>query len=416
MFLTKPIMILFRNIFICSFLFVSNLQAQSCDFDNYQQFILNKYPERKKVVEVLEKEIQEILDGESLIQYRTVLRIPVVVHIVWRNEVQNLSNEQIYAQLDALNRDFRKQNNEISNIPSIFKDLASDIEIEFCLVTETSDGQPFQGMTRTKTNIENIGQTNSIFSSINGGQDPWDTKHYLNIWVCEMDKKKLGYASSPGTADLEKDGVIINYRYFGLFGNSSPYYLGRTLTHEVGHFLNLKHPWGTIFGSCENTDFVDDTPLQKEAYYHCPQYPQESCGSIDMTMNFMQLVDDSCMSMFTKGQKERMLATLATTRQELVLYSSCEKITLNEENVSIILFPNPTENILNFNITSKQKETVIVKLINTMGQVCFQNEYKTNEYFYLNLKHLFPTGIYFFHVTSSSGELIGSIRKIIVNE
>ncbi len=241
-----------------------------------------------------------------------VIRIPVVVHVLYNTPAQNISDAQILSQIEVLNEDFRKLNADVSNTPEEFAPLASDIGIEFYLATEDPDGNPTNGITRTATDKKNFSTNDHIKRSINGGKDPWPTDRYLNLWSGNIRfilGELLGYAQFPG-GDPATDGVVINSKYFGRGGSAiAPFDRGRTATHEVGHWLNLRHIWGD--GGCGASDFVDDTPDAASEYYGCPAYPQASCGSNDMFMNFMDYVNDDCMVMFSQGQKERMLALFA---------------------------------------------------------------------------------------------------------
>ena len=146
------------------------------------------------------------------------------------------------------------------------------------------------------------------FSS-QGGMDATDPAHYLNFWICEIGGGILGYAQFPGGA-LESDGVVIGSDYFGENAAGGQYGHGRTATHEVGHWLNLRHIWGD--GRCKQDDFVADTPSSDGANYGCPTYPTVNCRSNDMTMNYMDYVDDNCMYMFTVGQNDRMRSIFGT--------------------------------------------------------------------------------------------------------
>lgn len=238
-----------------------------------------------------------------------VIRIPVVVHVVYNTPAQNISDAQIISQIEVLNEDFRKLNADASNAPEEFAPLASDIGIEFYLATEDPEGNPTNGITRTATDKKKFSTNDNIKRSEDGGKDPWPTDKYLNLWSGNISfilGELLGYAQFPG-GDPATDGVVINSKYFGRGGSAlAPFNGGRTATHEVGHWLNLRHIWGD--GGCGATDFVDDTPDAASEYYGCPAYPSVSCGSSDMFMNFMDYVNDDCMVMFSKGQKERMLA------------------------------------------------------------------------------------------------------------
>ena len=145
----------------------------------------------------------------------------------------------------------------------------------------------------------------------------------LNIWVCELGSGLLGFATPPG-ANANRDGVVVGYEYFGTIGTAtSPFNKGRTATHEVGHWLNLDHMWGGGFGGCSDDDGISDTPTSDSPYYGCPGFPQTSCGSSDMHMNYMDYVNDACMNLFTDGQANVMQATLNTVRSSIKSSLGC---------------------------------------------------------------------------------------------
>ncbi len=194
------------------------------------------------------------LDGiESFIQQRvaatsstvsrttssSIIRIPVVVHILYNATAQNISDAQIRSQLEALNRDFRKRNSDTVNTPDRFKAFAADVEIEFVLATADPKGKSTTGILRKSTTIAAWTMDDKIKFSAQGGSDAWDTKNFLNIWVGNL-RQLLGYSSAPG-APADKDGIVINTSAFGTINTSAPYNMGRTTVHEVGHWLGLKH-------------------------------------------------------------------------------------------------------------------------------------------------------------------------------
>ncbi|MFN7117450.1 MAG: M43 family zinc metalloprotease [Saprospiraceae bacterium] len=245
------------------------------------------------------------------VRSRTVVTIPVVVHVVYRTSGENLSAAQIQSQIDVLNQDFRALNNDLTNTPDEFKPFIGNADIEFCLAKRDPKGNATTGITRKQTDVFNWGNTNRVKRNSQGGVDPWDPSKYLNIWVCSLGGGLLGYAQFPG-GDPATDGVVIDYRYFGRNGSAKfPFNLGRTTTHEVGHWLNLRHIWGDA--ACGN-DFVEDTPLHNGSNSECPIYPHYSTcegAPVEMTMNYMDYTDDRCMYMFTAGQVARMHAVLA---------------------------------------------------------------------------------------------------------
>ncbi|HSI90189.1 MAG TPA: hypothetical protein VK927_03685, partial [Adhaeribacter sp.] len=172
--------------------------------------------------------------------------IPVVFHVVYNTTAQNISNAMIQSQLDVLNRDFRRQNADTSGTPGIFQGLGADTGIEFCLASVDPTGQPTTGITRTPTSVTAFGVNSGVKANATGGKDPWPRDQYLNIWVCNITSGILGFATPPG-APAGSDGVVLLYRTVGEppFNTfPGPFNKGRTATHEVGHWLNLKHIWG----------------------------------------------------------------------------------------------------------------------------------------------------------------------------
>ncbi len=238
---------------------------------------------------------------------RTVYTIPVVVHVLYNTSAQNISDAQIQSQLEVLNRDFRRLNTDASNTLSQFQSIAADSEINFCLASVDPDGNSTNGITRTYTNLTSFSYDNKVKYTSQGGKDAWHRESYLNIWVCNL-SNLLGYAQFPG-GNAATDGVVVNFMAFGTIGTaSSPFHLGRTATHEVGHWLNLRHIWGD--GNCSYDDGVADTPPATAANYGCP-LSRVSCNSLDMVQNYMDYTNDACMNVFTLGQKSRMRAQLA---------------------------------------------------------------------------------------------------------
>jgi hypothetical protein len=252
--------------------------------------------------------------GNSAERVSGVITIPVVVHVLYRTTQENISNAQIQSQIAVLNEDFRRLNADRTKVPSLFAPLAADIEIQFVLATTAPNGSSTTGITRKSTTRTSWGTNNAMKFSSQGGTDAWDTSKYLNIWVCNIGNNILGYAQFPGGA-AATDGVVISPNYFGSSDKGTGFYLsapfdkGRTATHEVGHWLNLRHIWGDA--NCGN-DFVADTPTQQTSNGGCPAFPKPSCGNTsDMWMNYMDYTNDACMYMFTAGQKDRMRALFA---------------------------------------------------------------------------------------------------------
>ena len=194
-----------------------------------------------------------------------------------------------------------------------------DPRIQFKLATRDPSGKPTTGITRTATTAPEFGPDNGVKSKRTGGVDAWPANRYLNIWVCNLGGGLLGYAQFPG-GPAKTDGVVILYSAFGSRGRvDPPFNKGRTATHEIGHFLGLRHIWGDR-NDCTGNDFVADTPAALQANTGKPKFPHITCNNGpdgDMFMNYMDYTDDASMFMFTTGQVARMNATLAGPRKAL---------------------------------------------------------------------------------------------------
>jgi len=259
---------------------------------------------------------------------KTIITIPVVVHVVWKTNTQNISDAQIQSQIDVLNEDYRRTNVDQINTPSVWQSIAADSEIEFCLATTDPNGNTTTGIDRVQTTHGQFGMDSDIHTASAGGADDWSNDDYLNIWVCNIQSGLLGYASPPSNWIGDGDGLVIGYQYFGRTGTvQSPYNKGRTATHEIGHWLNLDHVWGG-WGSCGN-DQVSDTPKQESENYSCPAFPlhPNACSTTnangDMFMNYMDYTNDACMNLFTNGQKTRMLAAINQYRPNMLNHDLC---------------------------------------------------------------------------------------------
>lgn len=231
------------------------------------------------------------------------LELPVVVNVLYNTDAQNISDRQIKSQIDVLNEDFSATNRDL-NTTDTYNDVKSgNIKIIFVL----------QQVIRKYTKVTAFSTDNAMKFSKRGGIDATSPETMLNIWVCNMGGGILGYAQFPG-GNKATDGVVITTLGFGR-GNAfklyNDYDLGRTTTHEVGHYFNLRHIWGDR--QC-GTDYVDDTPLHDTYNFGCPPAGHLSlCKGtpVEMTMNYMDYTDDACMYMFSKGQAVRIQATYA---------------------------------------------------------------------------------------------------------
>ena len=298
--------------------------------------VLNKQiatePGRAKALAAIEEHTRQFIRNQASSRTTSsVITVPVVVHVVYNTPEQNISTEQIRSQIAALNKDFRRLNTDADNTWS----QAADVQIEFKLASVNPMGTSTQGITRTSTTVTSFSTNDWVKSSKSGGRNGWPAQDYLNIWVCNLNGA-AGYAQFPG-GSAATDGIVVGYKFFGTTGTAiAPYNLGRTTTHEVGHWLNLHHIWGD--GDCTADDMVDDTPPADAPNYGCA-VGRISCNTVDMVQNYMDYSDDPCMNLFTAGQKARMRALFdrGGARSSLLSSaglgggstSSCTKNTLN---------------------------------------------------------------------------------------
>lgn len=355
-----------------------------------------------------------------------IISIPVVVHLIFNTAEQDISDEQIRSQIEVLNRDYRRLNTDASNTPSAFKSLAADTRIMFCLAQIDPNGRATKGIVR-KYSTQNFFQADDGMKYASaGGDDGWDSKKYLNIWVCSLFGRSLGYATIPG-GPADKDGVVINYDVFGSKGFlRPPYDKGRTTTHEVGHWLGLKHLWGDA--SC-GTDDVDDTPSQLSYNFNCPSFPHVSSCSPnsngDMFMNYMDFTDDACMNMFTTGQKMKMRALFALhgPRNSFLNSFACDStlatgaplpndtLPVQKPTAAVQVFPNPVQNVLNLlpvnNFELAGKSCAVYSI---QGNILLQKTMASNKES-IDLSAL-NAGVYILKIGSGADKKIMKIIKL----
>ncbi len=273
-----------------------NFEKRGCASHEVLQEQLRNNPELAIKMNEIESFTEQAIREGRLVNGKIV--IPVVVNVLYKTAAENISLTQIQSQIDVLNKDFNALNSDFNQVPAAFSGVKANVEISFEL----------DQVIRKSTTKTSWGTRDAMKKSKQGGLDPTSPSTKLNLWVCTIGGGILGYAQFPG-GSLATDGVVIDSRYFGLSGSAYyPYNLGRTATHEVGHWMNLRHIWGDA--TCGN-DQVADTPLHNAANYGDPVYPHYSTCTgtpIEMTMNYMDYTDDRAMYMFSEGQKSRISA------------------------------------------------------------------------------------------------------------
>jgi len=384
---------------------------------------------------------------------KTTITIPVVVHIIHKNTHANIGSGtniptiQIEDALKILNEDYSKTNPEFPNPPrNTFLNYWGNPDMKFCLATTDPDGNPTSGVTRTSTaqanwDADDSFESNAMKKTVNGGKDAWNPSKYLNIWVCDLTNSQgggmtLGYAYLPGLPSWNawKDGLVVDYRYFGTVGIAAPSSDGRTATHEIGHYLGLMHTFceeSDAQGNpicCDNDNnnwggYVDDTPATKDIYWWSVNSStnNNTCNDLsysnifttdvlDMDENYMSYASTTWM--FTNDQINVMNATLNGYRSSLknsTVSMNCDgTVGINEyqlENMNI--YPNPTLGKLH--IDSQEKINTI-SISNIIGkQVFFAEGFNKNT---IDLSSL-ENGIYFINISTDKGM---HIEKIILTK
>jgi hypothetical protein len=393
----------------------SDVLLKRCAADYIDSIRISRNPSlllnREKTEEAIQNHINQKTNSFRIAS-DVIVTIPVVVHVVHnRRDHQiggannsNISDEQIASQMDVLNEDY----GNTSGYRGFYTEShAVDTGIRFRLagIVRTYDArQSFSVLTADQQLVKT--------------SPPWATNKYLNIWVCELSTEYLGVAQSPTVTEINPqtnglftteeegvdpltDGVIIGWRYFGRNQpsvTSSFYNLGRTTTHEIGHWLGLIHIWGR---SICGTDYCDDTPRAENSYLPATPVCEEvfsNCEgkpSRNMIENYMDYSPDRCMSVFTNDQKKRMHAVLAVSprRSQLVAYASRA-----DRKLTVEVFPNPVGDYLNAQVYTPDYSDFRLTVLNDQGAEVIR---ETHNQTYINVKSL-PTGVYILRVTAGN--------------
>ncbi|MEM9929652.1 MAG: M43 family zinc metalloprotease, partial [Bacteroidota bacterium] len=360
-------------------------------YDHYVQALETNHPGFMAARDAAFTAAQHSLDFRN----DEIYTIPVVVHVVWQDSTQNVSDALIESVISGLNKDFRRLNEDANQIRSIFVDRVGDPKIEFELVAT----ERVQTTATFELDLFSGSLPDEVKQSDQGGSDAWDTESYLNIWVCSIEGGALlGYAYPPAELDNwpdgvtapspELDGVVIHYEVFKTEGTHTAQGLlgggeqtipvrGRTITHEIGHYLGLRHIWGDGFSSllgipdCDADDGIEDTPNQGlQSQFMC-DVNQNTCtdatGDLpDMFENYMDYAAEDCMNSFTLGQIDIMRGVLENQRAGLLGGPTASKDLMIEGIFSA--FPNPVEDILRVSAAPTSNERYTAQLFNMLGQ------------------------------------------------
>jgi hypothetical protein len=401
---------------------LTGLTQPVCHSFDYRKQQLSAHPALVSIVNGIEQWTREQLQQKTVgvtgqgtpLSALPVITIPVIVHVLYNNSAENISDAQIRSQIDELNRDYQKLNPDTARIPSYFNALAADCGFRFILAGIDTNGRIITGIVRKHTNVTAFSVDDNMKFSAKGGDDAWDRDQYLNIWVCNLANNVLGYSSVIG-GPRETDGIVVLYTAFGTTGTArSPFNLGRTCTHETGHWLNMIHTWGD--DSC-GTDFVGDTPPQRQATYGDPNGIVLSCNNAptgNMYMDYMDFTDDVGMHMFTYGQRDRMRTLFAPGGFRYPILSSPAATAAPGEpsdtaysNVGggvsgAQVYPNPAASVVTVHLADVSKIGSLLEVYNQMGQRVMGTRV-TSQDFNLDVSGL-AGGVYFIRLSNAGGQ------------
>ncbi|MES2797589.1 MAG: M43 family zinc metalloprotease [Bacteroidota bacterium] len=341
-----------------------------------------------------------------------LIRIPVVVHVIHNNltntiggsKNSNISAEQIKSQIEVLNEDYRKK----PNSPGFNSNpIGVDMDIEFFLAELDPDGNPTTGITRTFNEKSTFDPFNNDDQALLSELSYWPSDCYLNIWTTALSNNYLGFSQFPSApnfdgldteSDEKVDGVYIDFKYFGRKTGaiSSKYYkFGRTTTHEIGHWLGLIHTWGDE--NCGD-DYVDDTPESEgpNLTVVCTELFSRCSGTRTRNMieNYLDYTVDSCMNVFTIGQKERVKAVfeLSPRRKKLV---ECVTSLPESEQLDLQITPNPVTDYLKGNLLLKGTADAEIIVFDRIGNEIARQFFQDKRSFVFSIPiYDLPRGVY----------------------
>jgi|GEM_PF-572959 len=413
------------------------------NMEEQEKMLEAKDPGRKARLDLAVAMSKRWIENQSInrvAQVETQYTIPVAVHIIWNSNkpTEVITVQQVRRQIKVLNDDYNRLNKDTSKTPSAFRPAAASFHITFCLAQTTPWGQPSDGVIYKQTNVNSFTNDDAVKYPSLGGDTIWDPNKYLNIWVCNLSGGLLGYSEFP---TMPLDNTFGSVIFFEAIGDSGDlplpaYNLGRTVTHEVGHLLNLHHPWGDDGGLCPGSGGTDDgcadTPPEGNnkndgfgdgggPTFNAPHFPYtDNCSTVSpgiMFQNYMEYTNDSCMNLFTNDQYAIALATIHGPLATLVTSNACTlplNVTDPIFNNSVNIYPNPSyTGMFSVAIGLTNIGHVNVEVYNVLGQTVdsWSSDNAQNTVYDLNLSSQ-PNGLYFARIYNNDFSVV---KKIMIN-
>ncbi|MBI3512098.1 MAG: T9SS type A sorting domain-containing protein [Bacteroidetes bacterium] len=401
-------------------------QQERCGIMQNETYLEQQDPNRAGMRASFEQNLQSYIAAHpGLENSRSVMTIPVVVHLVYKTAAQNISDGQIQSQITVLNQDWTRTNPDASNTPAVWTSIAANIGVNFCLATVDPSGNSTTGIERRNTTITSFSQNNNVKHFSSGGLDIWDPNNYLNIWVCNLGAGLLGYGEFPLVNTTSTFGVVIHYSVFGssaIYPSGTylaGYDLGRTTTHEFSHCFDLLHIWGDDGGACTGNDYCMDTPNQADATFGSPSgVVTDACSPSSpgiMYENYMDYSDDAVMNLFTNNQKTRILAVLNTAPYNtLQLSNRCGTVAVQELSMlgAFSVHPNPSNGKFTISFSNSNFSDIDIHVLNVVGQEVFNEHLDAlnNNEVDIDLTGN-ADGVYFIQVSDKKDKVT---RKIVV--
>ncbi len=367
---------------------------------------------------------------------KTIYTLPLVIHILWSDSAERLPLWQVESQINVLNRDYNRLNSDTVNTPSVFKQVAASMNIIFCLAQRDPNGNPTTGVVYKQVPPSTQFTDNDAmkFPSL-GGDTAWDVTKYLNVWVCNLAGGLLGYSVFPFLPLNAHFGSVVLYSAFGDTslpgGLLANYNLGRTTTHEIGHLLDLHHPWADDYGLCPwnnggSSDSIPDIPpegnSQSDGYgagwgptFGCPPFPYtDNCTSSFpgiMFENYMEYTNDACMNIFSRDQALRAWGTINGPLASLLTSDACTPLSVDNLNISeeVAIYPNPSAGKFNIEWTMINGDWSVEAFDVLSRKICSQYQLKDKSCI-VDLSG-YPNGVYFIRIINGNSI---TCKKVVV--